>query len=730
MCSIGEVMNAALPAGLKPESESRVRLNPSFNDWISLNRQEQLIMDVIEAEGEITIAKLAASGQEKGKLKLIRSLVEKEAIVLNEVFTGKPKLRLDKHIRITPEWHDEAKLAELLDTLSKAPRQKEILERFIELACLFTADEKVSLERNVVMKSFQAAALKALIKKGILELFALEAGRPVAGGQETRRAKELSTVQESALDSIRQQFESMQTVLLFGITSSGKTEIYIHLIRDMISKGKQVLYLLPEIALTAQIIERLKNVFGDEVGVYHSRFSDADRVAVYRNLAGLSPGPKYKVILGVRSALFLPFSELGLVIVDEEHENTYKQIDPAPRYHARDSVNILAMYHNARVLLGSATPSFESWYNVKTGKYGHVRLDRRYGEVSTPEITIADIREAARKKQMRSIFSPVLLDSIEETIAGGRQVILFQNRRGYSNYIWCPDCSYIPRCSNCDVSLTYHKYRHELVCHYCGKTEKVPSRCPDCGNTALQMKGFGTEKVEDELSLLIPGIRVARLDTDVARSKSGYEKVLSDFDSYQLDVLVGTQIITKGLDFENVELVGILDADSMLNFPDFRAFERSFQLMLQVSGRAGRRNSRGKVIIQAGDPGHPVLLNVIAQDFEKMFAEQMDERKLFAYPPYTRLIRITLRHKVPSFVDNSALSLSKELKAVFGIRVLGPQPPAVGRRYGLYHQEIMIKVERSASFVRARELIRDIITKQFSEPVHKAVRVSIDIDPY
>ncbi|MFZ5940715.1 MAG: replication restart helicase PriA [Bacteroidota bacterium] len=729
MCTTGEVMNAALPAGLKPESESRVRLNPGFREWLDLTREEQLIMDVVETAGEITIEKLAASGKERNLMSLIRSLVEKQAIVLNEVFTEKVKQPVAVYVVLNDDWKEEKRFTEVYDALSRAPRQQELLAAFSELSGFFSGGESDSVERSILLRDRTAAALNALVKRG---LFRFERRERTAHPEESvrQKPKKLSTAQSKALESIREQHRAMQTVLLYGVTSSGKTELYIHLIRETIRSGKQALYLLPEIALTTQIIARLKNVFGDEVGIYHSRFTDAERVRVYRNLAGLGPDAPYRVILGVRSAVFLPFRDLGLVIVDEEHESTFKQFDPAPRYHARDSVNILAMFHNAKVLLGSATPSFESWYNVKTGKYGLVRLDKRYGDTLLPAVILSDVREATRKKQMQSLFTPLLLDGIREAVGAGKQVILFQNRRGYSNYLWCPSCNYIPRCKKCDVSLTYHKHRHELVCHYCGGAEKVPPHCPDCGDGHFQMKGFGTEKVEDELGLLIPGIRVARLDTDVARSRSSYERIISEFSERKLDVLVGTQLVSKGLDFEHVTLVGILDADSMMNFPDFRAFERSFQLMMQVSGRAGRREEQGKVIIQTGDVAHPVILNMLGQDYERMFEEQMPERKQFSYPPYTRLIRLTLRHQVPSFVDAAALYLAGELKSVFGPRVLGPQPPSAGRRYGLYHQEILVKIERNASFERARQLISGIIGNMANGPVHKAVKVIPDVDPY
>ena len=539
----------------------------------------------------------------------------------------------------------------------------------------------------------------------------------------------LNIEQERALEAIRGIFGDKQAVLLHGVTSSGKTEIYIHLIREQLAQGRQVLYLLPEIALTTQIIQRVRRVFGERVGVFHSRYSDSERIHVYRNLLGLTDEEPYGVVIGVRSAIFLPFRDLGLVIVDEEHEITFKQHDPAPRYHARDSAQVLALFHGARVLMGTATPSFETLHNARSGKYGMVNLSGRFGEAERPAIILADVREATRKKQMVSHFTPQLVGGIGEALKAGEQVILFQNRRGYAHYIICNDCGEIPKCKRCDVSLTFHRESSKLECHYCGYSEPVPSGCPSCGGTAMTMKGFGTEKIEDEISLVFEGIRVGRLDTDTARSGKGYARVISDFEKGRLDLLIGTQMVSKGLDFENVSLVGILDADSMLHFPDFRAFERAFQLISQVSGRAGRRHVRGKVIIQTMDPDHPVIQQICQDDYEGMYREQMEERRLFGYPPYTRVIRISFRHRIPSILDAATSIVGQRLKEVFSTRVLGPQYPPVRKVQNLFVKQLMLKIEREASYERAKELLQQVLHESLDMEVYRAVRVSVDVDP-
>jgi primosomal protein N' (replication factor Y) len=466
------------------------------------------------------------------------------------------------------------------------------------------------------------------------------------------------------------------------------------------------------------------------VGVYHSRYSDSERVHVYRNLLGLTDEQPYGVIIGVRSAIFLPFSNLGLVVIDEEHETTFKQHDPAPRYHARDSAQVLALYHGAKVLMGTATPSFESLYNARSGKYGFASIGGRFGDVEKPEVIVASTREATRRKQMVSHFTPPMMQGIRDALKEGEQVILFQNRRGYSHYIVCNDCGEIPKCRRCDVSLTYHRSVGKLECHYCGHRENMPGACPSCKGTNMSMKGFGTEKIEDEISLVFEGIRVGRLDTDTARSARGYEKVIREFERGRLDVLIGTQMISKGLDFENVSLVGILDADSMLHFPDFRAFERSFQLISQVSGRAGRREKRGRVVIQTMDPGHPVIRQILEDDYEGLYREQMEERQAFGYPPFTRMIRVSFRHRVPSILDGATDMVARQLKEIFSTRVFGPQYPPVRKVQHTFIKQIILKIEREASYERAKELLGGVLHKTMVGEVYRSVRISVDVDPY
>jgi primosomal protein N' (replication factor Y) len=474
----------------------------------------------------------------------------------------------------------------------------------------------------------------------------------------------------------------------------------------------------------------MRQVFGHGVGVYHSRYSDSERVHVYRNLLGLTDEKPYPLVIGVRSAIFLPFTQLGLVIIDEEHETTFKQHDPAPRYHARDSAQILALYHDARVLLGTATPSFESLYNARTGKYGYTSLHARYGNVEKPEIVVANVKEATKRKQMVSHFTPQLMKAIQEVLDQGEQVILFQNRRGYSNYMVCLDCGHIPKCTRCDVSLTFHRFSRKMECHYCGHSESMPAACPSCAETHMSMKGFGTEKIEEEIALVFEGIRVGRLDTDIARSAKGYEKVIQRFEEGKLDLLIGTQMLSKGLDFDNVNLVGVLDADSMLHFPDFRAFERSFQLISQVSGRAGRRKKRGKVIIQTMDPDHPVIRFICNNDYEGLYKEQMEERQLFGYPPFRRMIRISFRHRIPSILDGATDLAGKELKQIFSSRVYGPQYPPVRKVHHFFIKQIILKIEREASFERARELLKQVLDGISENEVFKSIRISVDVDPF
>ena len=731
MCTPGEVMRAALPSGLRPESESRVRYNHHFEDDRVLDHYERLLLEVIKDQGEVSIGDLQMAQVSKNPVMLLKKLVEMGAVEINEFVRHTTAQKSVQYIRLSEEYRTDKALHKLLDKLAKAPRQKELVERILDRTGTGKKGLGAELKRKSLMEGpGDSAALTSLIKKGVLEKSEREELSRDHEEDQTGVPKKLDKAQQKVLQKIREQFNTHQSVLLHGVTSSGKTELYIHLIREILDQGKQVLYLLPEIALTTQIIQRIRRIFGDSVGVYHSRYTDSERVHVYRNLLGLTDEESYGVVIGVRSAVFLPFQDLGLVIVDEEHENTYKQHDPAPRYHARDTVQILALHQNARVLMGTATPSFESLYNAQTGKFGYVRLDSRYGSVEAPEIFLADIKTATKRKQMVSHFSPQLMSAIKETLEAGEQVILFQNRRGFSHYIVCNECDHIPKCRRCDVSLTFHRISGKLECHYCGHKENMPSACPSCSSTRMIMKGFGTEKIEDELPLHFEGIRVGRLDTDTAQSLNRARAIIRQFEEGKLDVLIGTQMLSKGLDFSNVTLVGVLDADQMLHFPDFRAFERSFQLIYQVSGRAGRRKKRGKVIVQTADPSHPVIQFIAKGDYDGLYRDQMEERELFGYPPFRRMIRISFRHKIPSILDGATELVARELKEIFSSRVLGPQYPPVRKIHNTFQKQIILKIEKEASYERARELLKEVIDGLSANQVYRSVRISVDVDPY
>jgi primosomal protein N' (replication factor Y) len=730
MCATGEVFKAALPSGLKLESESKVICNEDFDAKDLKKEHLETLFYTIQNNPGLSIQELSKLTGKQNLLTDIRKLIDANAIYLEEKLRETARVKKEKVVSLSAEFTDEVALQNCLDKLSSAPKQHDLLTDIISKSL----DSEGVVHQTVIPLSeisekHSSAVFKALADKGLLirsERILNPLGE-ISG--KTTLPSELNPGQKVALDSIHTLFKEKDVVLLHGVTSSGKTEIYIHLIQEMISQNKQVLYLLPEIALTSQIVNRLRKVFGDEVGIYHSRFSDGERVEVYRRTSSVDNN-RFKIILGVRSAIFLPFTDLGLIIVDEEHENTYKQYDPAPRYNARDSSMVLAALHGAKVLLGTATPSIESYANALSGKYGLVSLTERFNRVLMPEIRISDILDARKRKSMKSVFTPVLIDAIYETVANGKQVILFQNRRGFSSYIMDETCGWIPKCNICDVSLTYHKFKNSLECHYCGYSRKIPPKCENCGSTRLSNKGFGTEMVEDDIALIFPGIRVARLDLDTSRTRNSYEVILENFGKGEIDVLVGTQMLSKGLDFENVALVGILDADQMLNFPDFRAFERSYQLMAQVSGRAGRKDKQGKVIIQTVAPGLDLINYVQRNDYEAMFREQIAERQIFNYPPFVRMIRITLKHKEFQAVQNAANRLADEMRIVFGRRVLGPQQPIVGRISNYYLLNILLKIEKKSSFERARTLLADIIREASNSDVMSGVRILPDVDPY
>jgi primosomal protein N' (replication factor Y) (superfamily II helicase) len=737
MCTPGEVMNAALPSALKLESETKITLNPDFNgDLSALTEKEILIAEALSAQKVLTITDVTKIADQKKIIPLIKTLIEKNVIIPEEELVKRYKPKTETFVRISKEYLEEEKLKEIFDKLEKkAPKQLEILMH-IYSKMLQAKDKSLRISRPEMLKTLNtsAAQLNVLVKKGICEQYILEISRIEESSGSNSSSTVLNEYQETAYTEIKKGFTEKDVVLLHGVTSSGKTEIYIKLIEEAVNKGRQVLYLLPEIALTTQIINRLRKAFGNKVGVYHSKFSENERAEIWNktllNIGDFSADDgTYQIVLGARSALLLPFSNLGLVIVDEEHDSSYKQYDPAPRYHARDSALFLAKMHNAKTLLGSATPSIESFYNAKYGKYQLVTITQRFGNIMLPEIFVADVKEESRRRRMKSHFTPFLLEHIEEALKNKEQVILFQNRRGFSIRLECDICHWMPECKHCDVTLTYHKKSDQLICHYCGYTENIPDKCPACGNNKILMKGFGTEKIEEELPLFFPGAKVARMDLDTTRSKYGHQQIINDFEDRKIDILVGTQMVTKGLDFENVSIVGIMNADNMISFPDFRSFERSYQLMAQVSGRAGRKSKRGKVIIQTRNPFHSVVRYVIDNDYSSMYESQIAERNTFRYPPIYRLIQLTLKHKDAEKLNKSAREFAISLRKVFGGRILGPEFPMVSRVRNEYLKNILLKIEKDYSLSKAKTSLQTIIENFRNDKDHKGVRVVIDVDP-
>ncbi len=670
MCSEGEVMKAAVPSALFPEGEKNLPVKERYK-----RREETYI-------------------------KLVRHFTDEE-------------------------------LNNILDSLRRAPRQAEILSAYLHLTGYTPESEISMLKKNVLLKESHSpsGAYEALEKKSILTSVSLEVGR-LKSSISSEGLNKLSDIQLVAFNIIRESFRQKDTLLLHGVTSSGKTEIYIHLIEEQLKLGKQVLYMLPEIALTAQIILRLQKHFGKVTGIYHSRFSNQEKVEIWRKVAERNPDSGYRLVLGVRSSLFLPFSNLGLIIVDEEHDGSYKQHDPAPRYHARDSAIKLAGFHGAKTLLGSASPSVESYFNASTGKYGLVELKERFGQIKLPSITVANTREAYRKKLMVSHFTPELLNAMDYALCNKEQVILFQNRRGFSPYIECSECGWIPVCIQCAVNLTYHKSINRLVCHYCGYSSPVSSKCGNCGSTGLVTRGFGTEKIEDEIKIVFPGARVARMDQDSTRHKNSFEKLIKSFEERGIDILIGTQMISKGLDFENLTVVGVLNADNLLNYPDFRAHERSYQMLEQVSGRAGRRKKEGKVVIQTSDPENRIIKLVLRHDYLNMYKIQAGERMAFNYPPFSRMIRISLKHKDRPALNAFSEMLGNDLKRIFGKRVLGPEFPVISQIQLLYIKNILIKLDKESSLSKSKEMIRDRVDRIENEKGAGALKIVIDVDPY
>lgn len=728
MAFMGDVYQAAVPAGMKLESETLVCINPDFEADTLLADKEQRVLDALSDGKPVTVEMLNKATEIQNVLPTLKLLLDKNAIEVNEALTDKFRVKTETFVRLGPDFESGEKLKQVFDELNRAKKQLDLLMCYIDLSKFLQPQQRKDVTRKELLEksNVSTSVLSGLVEKNIFQIYKKEISRLTQNVVQLQQAHPLNVAQQQALSAINTQFLDKQVVLLHGITSSGKTEIYIHLIQQIIENGQQVLFLVPEIALTTQLTTRLKRVFGNKLGVYHSKFSDAERVEIWNNVLN---DKSYDVIIGVRSSVFLPFRKLGLVIVDEEHETSYKQYDPAPRYNARNAAVMLAAMHGAKTLLGTATPSIETYANTQNGKFGLVELKKRHQDMELPQILVVDTKEAYHKKLMSGHFSEQLLLCIKKALENKEQIILFQNRRGYAPYIECKNCTYVPKCKNCDVSLTVHKVFNTLTCHYCGYSEPIPSLCPACKTPGLSTKGFGTEKIEDEIRLIFPDARVSRMDLDTTRSKKAYEKLISDFEEHKVDILIGTQMVTKGLDFERVSIVGILNADNMLNFPDFRAHERAFQLMAQVSGRAGRKHKRGLVIMQTNQPQHPIVTQVLQNNYDEMYKAQSFERHQFKYPPYYRLIIVNVRHKDVQVLKQAAYELGNTLRAVFGTRVLGPVDPPVSRIQNMFIKQLIIKIEIEASPSKAKELLEQASNDLLANSRFKAIRISIDVDP-
>ena len=726
MCSLGEVFRSALPSGYILESETIISAKENAEiDSDELKDDEYLILEALKSQSSITVQEVIKILGKKTVFPIINRLLAKGALVLQEEISEQYKPKLVRYIRLQEEFLQQERLAELLEMLSKAKKQRELVLHYFQLQAREKAP--ISVKKLIETSGSSAAIVKSLVDKTIFEEYYIAQDR-VAFDKDDDSQFTLSEAQQVAFESIQENFKSFDVNLLHGVTASGKTEIYIKLLEQYIKEGKQVLFLLPEIALTTQLVQRLTAYFGNEVAVFHSKYTNNERIEVWNQV--LENSPKAKVVIGVRSALFLPFSNLGCIIVDEEHEQTFKQHDPAPRYHARDAAIVLAKQHGAKVVLGSATPSLETYYNVQSNKYGLIELKVRYGNVVLPEIKLVDLKDKYFRKKMSGHFSDELLEEITETLSKGEQVILFQNRRGFSPYVECMTCGHVPHCPSCDVSLTYYKFKNQLRCHYCGHSIANPTHCHSCQSVDLTTKGFGTEQIEMELKTLFPEKNIGRMDQDTTRGKFGFEKIIDSFKNREIDVLVGTQMLAKGLDFDNVTLVGILNADNLLNQPNFRAYERAYQMMMQVSGRAGRSEKKGKVVIQTYNPYHNTIQQVLGNDYMGMYKEQIYERQNFKYPPFFRLVKLTLKHRDFDKLKEGSMWLYNVLSQNLDMPVLGPEEPAINRIRNEYIRTIMVKIPVQKHLGNTKKNIAKVLMSFETVPQYRAIKVKVDVDVY
>lgn len=730
LCSVGEVYKAAVPSGLKVESETYILLNSDYeyDENVNLTERMALIIQLLDRNGRMKISEIERETGFKNLGTLVNKMLEIGLVLIDERIVDKYRARKETLVRLNCDRNDNEALHGFFDIVKRARQQEKMLIAYLDLsAWMQSATPKEVLKSDLLERSGASpAVLKGLVDKGVLEIYKKEINRFTVDVSESAELPQLSNAQLAAYNSILDKWKENKVTLLRGVTGSGKTEIYSHLINDVLNLGQQVLYLVPEISLTTQLTSRLQKIFGKRLLIYHSKFSDNERVDVWKKLLSTH---EPLIVLGVRSSVFLPFAKLGLVIVDEEHESSYKQYDPAPRYNARDAAIVLASMHGAATLLGSATPAVETYYKAKNGRFGLVELLERFDGIRMPEVKVVDMRDQRKRKECRGLYSNPLLVASRKALGEGKQVIMFQNRRGYAPMVECKECAWVPKCKNCDVSLVFHRNIRELRCHYCGYSMTLPNLCPVCGQDSVETYGYGTERIADDLNEIFNEYRVARMDLDTTRNKDAYEDIIEDFSSHKTDILVGTQMVTKGLDFERVRVVGVLNADSILNYPDFRSNERAFNMIEQVAGRAGRKNEVGEVYVQTTDPNNQIIEKVKTHDYEGYYVEQIDERQRFAYPPFTKIVNIYLKHKDERMVNSLAVNYVLELRKIFGNRVLGPEKPIVGRVANYYIQSIMLKMEANASMRKVKDLLRTIYERVSIDKNMRSAILYYDVDP-
>lgn len=732
LCSVGEVYKAAVPTGLKPESETMISLNEEFGtpEGVKLTERQAMVVMLLEEKKRLRISDIEKELKIKNVTQIAGSMLDMGIIHIDEKIVERYHAKSETYIELNIERGDQEGLKEFFDKTHRSQYQEKALICWLDLSGWMQSNRPlldVTRKQLLDLSGISAGILRSMIEKGIFRQEKRSINR--FNGNDSVKRQDLATLspqQQRACQEITEQLRSRQSVLLHGVTGSGKTEVYTHLIDHVLKTGNQVLYLVPEISLTTQLTDRLRKVFGDRLLVYHSKFSDSERVDIWKRLLESN---EPMVVLGVRSSVFLPFGRLGLVIVDEEHESSYKQYDPAPRYNARDTAMVLASMHGAKVVLGSATPSIETYYKATTGKYGLVTLSERYEGAVLPEVEIIDMREQRKKKQNIGTLSSPLIQEMRGALSDNKQVILFQNRRGFAPVVVCQQCGWTPKCENCDVSQIYHKYNNMLKCHYCGYTRALPTVCPACGLNGIEVYGYGTERIAEEVGKNFPEARISRMDLDTTRNKDAYQDIIEDFAAHRTDILVGTQMVSKGLDFGEVRMAGVINADTLLNFPDFRSNERAYNMLEQVAGRAGRRKEKGKVLIQTTNPKETVLEYVKAHDYSSYYQSEIAERERYAYPPFTKIINIYLRNKDGNMVDRAAVIYAKKLREVFGTRVLGPEKPFVGRIALWYIQSIMLKIEAGASMSKVKQILRQIYEQAAAWSEFKSTQIYYDVDP-